>query len=718
MNNNEEVFMGSAMRSWGGNGKVTKTITFCVTEDCNLACKYCYQTGKNHKKKMSFEVAKKAVDYILRDKENVCNTGAVIWDFIGGEPFLEIDLIDKISDYIKQQMFIMDHPWFDAYRFSFASNGILYNTEKVQRYISKNRGHISIGLSVDGNKIKHDLQRVFPNGEGSYEKVVSNVPLWLKQFPDSPTKATFAHDDLPYLKDSIISLWNLGIKEVAANVVFENVWNDGDDLIFEQQLKELGDYIIDNKLWKDYSVRFFSTSIGFSLTDEEKMSNFCGAGQMLAVDCEGNFYPCIRFLDFSLNNRNGRKIGNIDCGINSNKLRPFKALTLVSQSENECINCEVASGCAWCTGCNYDFADTDTIYQRATYVCKMHKANVRANEYFWDRYSMVTGKISPRKKYIEEKKREKNSEDRPRFLQIITNDNVKPHCGYRNWNNINNSMNDEVFKRGIEFAKNNSFIPVILGDDFLAGDDEHVIYIIDAKKNSAIDNKILVYDNEVQAIEGKSNNCILLISKENISKLSNLVFKLSKHYLRVNLVIDDIEKWKDEDLSQYEKELTKLVNLIVDINRNDDEFELNVLTDRLNLQTMCNCDSGKESFALAPNGKIYICPAFYFNNPDDCIGSLEEGINIKNKYLFNIENAPICKGCDAYNCNRCKFLNKKLTEEYNTPSKVQCLISNIERNCTALLQEKLIKENLLEVMNKKNIIKKVDCYDPLDKLLK
>ena len=51
----------------------------------------------------------------------------------------------------------------------------------------------------------------------------------------------------------------------------------------------------------------------------------------------------------------------------------------------ECIDCEVASGCAWCQGENYDAADTPTIYQRATAICKMHKARVRANNYYWNK---------------------------------------------------------------------------------------------------------------------------------------------------------------------------------------------------------------------------------------------------------------------------------------------------------------------------------------------
>lgn len=66
-------------------------------------------------------------------------------------------------------------------------------------------------------------------------------------------------------------------------------------------------------------------------------------------------------------------------------MRPFLTLDRTTQSPQKCIDCEVASGCAWCQGENYDAADTDTIYQRSTAICKMHKARVRANNYYWNK---------------------------------------------------------------------------------------------------------------------------------------------------------------------------------------------------------------------------------------------------------------------------------------------------------------------------------------------
>lgn len=63
---------------------IAKNITFIVTKDCQLACKYCYLVGKNEKERMSWETAKAAIDYIL-SHEDEFREKSVIWDFIGGE---------------------------------------------------------------------------------------------------------------------------------------------------------------------------------------------------------------------------------------------------------------------------------------------------------------------------------------------------------------------------------------------------------------------------------------------------------------------------------------------------------------------------------------------------------------------------------------------------------------------------------------------------------
>ena len=370
-------------------GGMAKNITFIVTKDCQLTCKYCYLVGKNSKERMSFEIAKQAVDYILNHEDDF-KEESVVWDFIGGEPFLEINLIDKICDYLKVEMFRKEHHWFNSYRFSFSTNGINYHTDKVQRFIEKNKEHLSIGITIDGTKQKHDLNRIYKKNEdenerGSYEDVIRNIPLWLEQFPHSGTKVTISSADIPYIKESVLHLFSIGIHEVNINCVFEDVWEVGDNILFENQLLELADAIIDDGWYKDYVCSFFSEMIGKPLDPQKDNQNWCGAGRMLAVDASGNFYPCTRFASYSLRCKKPIVIGNVYRGIDKNLLRPFLTLDRTTQSPKKCIDCEVASGCAWCQGENYDAAKTNTIYERSTAICLMHKARVRANNYYWNK---------------------------------------------------------------------------------------------------------------------------------------------------------------------------------------------------------------------------------------------------------------------------------------------------------------------------------------------
>lgn len=190
-------------------------VTLCVTEECNLECTYCYMVGKNNFKKMSFDTAKKIIDFIVNDP--YCNklSDNLLIDFIGGEPLLEMELIDKISDYICLLLYDKKHKWFNNLQFSFSTNGTLYDSKIMEKYLSKHRYHTGFGFSIDGNKDKHDLTRVTKDGRGSYDMVIKAFEKYKDDFgEDIYQKSTFSSEDLIYLKDSIIHLWNLGFKNV------------------------------------------------------------------------------------------------------------------------------------------------------------------------------------------------------------------------------------------------------------------------------------------------------------------------------------------------------------------------------------------------------------------------------------------------------------------------------------------------------------------------
>lgn len=362
------------------------TFTLIVTESCQLRCKYCYLIGKNNAHRMSFDIAQKAIDYIFAEPF-LQNVDKAVFDFIGGEPLLEIKLISNIMDYIVDYMSIHNHKWLLTYEIRITTNGLLYSSEEVQEFIEHYKDHLAISISIDGNKNKNDKNRIFPNGKGSYNDIIGNVHLWMSQFPNGSTKMTISHDDVPYVYDSLKHLIHLGIKRIDVNPVVENVWKDGDEMLFQEQLIRFADYIIDNNLWEELQISVFSYSIGHPLPTKQKMSP-CGT-MALSIDSEGNIFPCIRYANYSLRSKSARTIGNISCGINKNKMRVMDSFFNDTVSPTKCLICEVASGCKWCPAENYDSSDNSSVFIRTTYACEMHKAKVRAKNYYFNKLKTI-----------------------------------------------------------------------------------------------------------------------------------------------------------------------------------------------------------------------------------------------------------------------------------------------------------------------------------------
>ena len=378
------------------NSKNINTVTFQLTEDCNLNCTYCYQINKSPAK-LSFEYAKKFIDLLIEDsyKEktyfSLDKTSGVIAEFIGGEPLLEIELLDKIVDYFKVRLIEEDHPWLEYFRVSMISNGVLYFDERVQNFIKKNNEILSFGISLDGCKELHDACRVFYNGAGSYDIAVKGCKHYMKTYNENMyTKMTFAPENITYAYKAIVNLIELGYKVIHCNPVYEDKWNEEHPYIYYSQLKEIADYLLDNDLCKDIDVSVFDYNLFDKIDYKLDNKNYCGStGHMLALDPKGDIYPCIRFMKSSLgNNIKPFKIGDIHNGINvlapdRERVNLLDSITATSQSTDECINCPISKGCGWCTGYNYQ--TFGTVNKRATYICGMHKARSLANVYYWNK---------------------------------------------------------------------------------------------------------------------------------------------------------------------------------------------------------------------------------------------------------------------------------------------------------------------------------------------
>lgn len=372
--------------------KGVKNITFQVTEDCCLNCTYCYQNNKS-KKVMSFDVAKQVIDDILERSDKVkdyvdsYDTAGVIIDFIGGEPLMAIDLISDISDYFVKRLIELDHPWRNRFMFSICSNGVLYFQPEVQAYFKKYGKYISFSVSIDGNKELHDTCRVFHDGSGSYDKAMAAVRHYVDVLGGQMgSKMTLAPENISHTYDAVISLIENGYTEINLNCVFEEGWQVEHAKILYSELKRVADYIINKDLVDKISLSIFDERHGHKEIEDR---NWCGGtGLMLAIDPDGRYFPCIRYMESSLaGKREPYSIGNISCGIGKtdvcrDRLNCLDCITRSSQSSEKCISCPIASGCAWCSGYNYEVFGTPN--KRATFICQMHQARVLATSYLWN----------------------------------------------------------------------------------------------------------------------------------------------------------------------------------------------------------------------------------------------------------------------------------------------------------------------------------------------
>lgn len=379
-----------------GTGKkvLSRTVTFQVTDNCNLACKYCYQINKG-KRKMSFEVAKKFVDLLLSGEKGFSDyvnpeiSPALIIEFIGGEPFMEVELIDQICDYFFKEAIRLDHPWAMRHCISICSNGVLYTDPRVQRFLWKHRDNLSFSVTIDGNKELHDSCRVFHDGSPSYDIAVAAAKDWMDRGHYMGSKITIAPGNITYLYDAIVHMIDLGYDEIHANCVYEEGWELHHATELYWQMKRIADYMLDHNLELNTAMALFEDNF-FRPKHVDDLDNWCGGtGSMLSCDPDGYLYPCIRYMESSLGcDRPPLRIGSVDegLGLTDEHTEVINCLNCVnrrSESTDECFYCPIAEGCSWCSAYNYQVNGTPD--SRVTYICIMHKARAIANAYFWSK---------------------------------------------------------------------------------------------------------------------------------------------------------------------------------------------------------------------------------------------------------------------------------------------------------------------------------------------
>ncbi len=307
------------------------------------------------------------------------------------------------------------------------------------------------------------------------------------------------------------------------------------------------------------------------------------------------------------------------------------------------------------------------------------------------------------------------------YLVILLDDTSVAYCHADNPLKERNLMPIETLRKAILFGmKQNLMIQYVYPEYELPEEYEEVIESIDHVK---IGRDVKVFNEVPKKLEG-DNVVIRLKIADFISKQYDIAALLPQAK-RLNICLTDIESFKDEQQGEYEKALNTLNSVLLNLYKEQKQPQLNILTDRLQLTEMHNCEAGIGNITVAPNGKFYLCPAFYYDermgisnrmnhvtkDATRSVGDLDNGLNIPNKQLLQLDHAPLCRICDAYHCNRCIWLNQKLTWDNNTPSHQQCVISHLERNATRQLLADIRKNG--EFLPEQEI-KEIDYLDPFD----
>ena len=312
---------------------VVKALCLHIAHDCNLACKYCFaEEGEYHGRRalMSFEVGKKALDFLIANSGNRRNLEV---DFFGGEPLMNWQVVKDLVAYGREQEKIHDK----NFRFTVTTNGVLLNDE-IQEFINQEMDNVV--LSLDGRKEVNDHMRPFRNGKGSYDLIVPKFQK-LAESRDQQKyyiRGTFTRENLDFSKD-VLHFADLGFEQISIEPVvgedsdFYSIKEEDLPKIFEEYDILAKELIQREKEGRGVNFFHFMIDLEGGPCISKRLSG-CGSGtEYLAVTPWGDLYPCHQFVGDE-----AFLMGNVDEGITKPEIaEEFRGCSVYSKEK--CKNC-------------------------------------------------------------------------------------------------------------------------------------------------------------------------------------------------------------------------------------------------------------------------------------------------------------------------------------------------------------------------------------------
>ena len=346
-----------------------KQLVFEVTDACNLRCRYCvfgemYSEFDQRKcQNLSFGDAKAVIDYLADlwiNNPSAAPRSPLEVSFYGGEPLMNVPLIQKIINYIQT----LQIP--KKTRYSLTSNCVLL--DRYMDFLAENDFFLLI--SLDGDR-QSDAYRVFHDGSSSFDRVFSNIKLLQSRYPDYFAKnvqfnaVLHNKNDVPGLlaffkrefeKVPVVSeLSTVGIREdqkAAFRKTFKSVQEDIDKAENREELMKEMKYDVPDTSELMY---FFSTALGnvfdsysdllSSEIDTPRMpTGTClPFSRKLFVKVDGKILPCERIPhQFSAGEvKGGRVVLDLQAVVDqfNTYLDRIKISCRVCASMNHCKRC-------------------------------------------------------------------------------------------------------------------------------------------------------------------------------------------------------------------------------------------------------------------------------------------------------------------------------------------------------------------------------------------
>ncbi len=330
-----------------------------LTHTCNLNCVYCFEKFKSDRQ-MSFGTARQILEKEYTDyQSSMAPDKRMNVDFMGGEPLINFDLIKQIYEWT-----ISQHLPFEVI-FSVTTNGTLLDNEK-RLWFAAHADHFRLVMSVDGSEFCQTTNRGVS---------VDMLPLEFvrETWPSSYFKQTLTHDTLPYYANGVIALTERGFR-VASSLAQGHTWKDGDDEIYRNQLRLLGQYYIEHQEILPQTP--FDNLYGQLL--DENLSRpprkICGSGTSIHFyDVDGTLYPCHLFLPMV----HGKKSVLDDIRrIDFNDDKKFV--------DGKCLTCPLLRVCNTCYGFNY--INRGDVAMRDLGMCHLYLAEAQEVSAFQIRY--------------------------------------------------------------------------------------------------------------------------------------------------------------------------------------------------------------------------------------------------------------------------------------------------------------------------------------------